>query len=292
LNFRVFRRKINAPLLVVEHSHTGQFELSPSDADVLIQIRGGDVMWQKERLLNIGLERLAPECEYVAWIDCDTVFERRDWYEAAVAQLQRTPLCQMFRTVYHLGRDANLDFVSGDDSINQHESIGYALAAGLPTLEGAASDGGAGMFRHGYAWCARRSLIQELGLYDRHILGSGDAAMAYAATNQDQDFIRHKPQTAAHAADYRGWAARFRQRGPWIGYVDGGLFHLWHGELANRGYGDRQQVLFDHDYDPATDIAWDTEGCWRWNSPKPGLHRAVLDYFHQRGEDDGLHEAG
>ena len=75
-NYRVFRERLPLPLLTVEWSPTGQFELQPGDADILIQLTGGDVMWQKERLLNIGVERLPSQCKHVAWVDCDLVFER------------------------------------------------------------------------------------------------------------------------------------------------------------------------------------------------------------------------
>jgi hypothetical protein len=284
-NFHVFRRFLKAPLLVVEHSHTGQFQLGPSDADILIQVRGGDVMWQKERLLNAGMDHLPPDCEYVAWIDCDTIFERKDWYQAAIAELQHRPLCQMFRTVYQLRRDAILDPISRDDSIVQFESIGYAFTYGLPTEIAPVNDGRTGLFKHGYAWCARRDLIQRLGLYDHNIVGSGDAAMSYAVSGQCEEYARHRNMTAAHAAGYIEWASLFRGQVQPAGHVDGTIFHLWHGNLARRKYSERFQILTAHNYDPDTDIALGPEGCWRWNSAKYDMHRAVLDYFHQRDED-------
>ncbi len=55
-NYRTFRSRLNVPLFTVELAFDGQFELTSSDADHLIQLSGGDIMWQKERLLNIALE--------------------------------------------------------------------------------------------------------------------------------------------------------------------------------------------------------------------------------------------
>ena len=74
-NYRTFRSRLNAPLFTVELSFDGRFELTPSDADHLIQLSGGDIMWQKERLLNIALGAVPGDVEDVAWIDCDLVFE-------------------------------------------------------------------------------------------------------------------------------------------------------------------------------------------------------------------------
>jgi hypothetical protein len=43
--------------VTVELSFDGRFELAGSDADILIQLSGGAVLWQKERLLNLALKR-------------------------------------------------------------------------------------------------------------------------------------------------------------------------------------------------------------------------------------------
>ena len=67
-NYRVFRENLGAPLVAVEFSHEGRFELCATDADILLQIAGGDVMWQKERLLNLALASLPSDCTHVAWI--------------------------------------------------------------------------------------------------------------------------------------------------------------------------------------------------------------------------------
>ena len=55
-NFRVFRANLGVPLVTVELSFDGNFELSEKDSDILIQVSGGAVLWQKERLLNVALK--------------------------------------------------------------------------------------------------------------------------------------------------------------------------------------------------------------------------------------------
>lgn len=56
-NFRIFRENLRAPLIAVELAYGPEFELESDDAEVLIQTHCKDVMWQKERLLNVGLVR-------------------------------------------------------------------------------------------------------------------------------------------------------------------------------------------------------------------------------------------
>ncbi|MBK6739582.1 MAG: hypothetical protein IPG64_17900 [Haliea sp.] len=104
-NFRTFRAHLGVPLIAVELSFDGRFELREGEAEVLVQLTGGDVMWQKERLLNVGLRHLPPACEQVALIDCDVLFEDDDWAAAAADVLTRHPVAQLFSSVQYLPRD-------------------------------------------------------------------------------------------------------------------------------------------------------------------------------------------
>jgi hypothetical protein len=72
-NYRTFASQLGVPLVTVELAFGGAFELCKDDADTVVQLRGGDVMWQKERLLNVALQSLPPHCKKVLAIDCDIV---------------------------------------------------------------------------------------------------------------------------------------------------------------------------------------------------------------------------
>ena len=56
-NYRIFRRHLGVPLLTVEQGYDGRFELDGQDATILVQVPARDVMWQKERLLNLASAR-------------------------------------------------------------------------------------------------------------------------------------------------------------------------------------------------------------------------------------------
>jgi hypothetical protein len=47
-NFQIFKNNLKTPLLVVEFSHNGKFQLTKNDAQVLIQIPEGDILWRKK----------------------------------------------------------------------------------------------------------------------------------------------------------------------------------------------------------------------------------------------------
>src|SRR5262245_24288280 len=77
-NYLTFRQRLRAPLITVELSYGETFQLARGSAEILIQLRGQDVLWQKERLLNVALAAVPPACDKIAWLDCDVVFERSD----------------------------------------------------------------------------------------------------------------------------------------------------------------------------------------------------------------------
>ena len=108
-NYRVFRAKLAIPLVAVELGYGGAFELGHEDADILVQLRGSDVLWQKESLLSVALQHLPAECEYVVSIDSDVIFDSPDWFERTKQELEQSVLVQPFATVYDLGLGDDLE---------------------------------------------------------------------------------------------------------------------------------------------------------------------------------------
>src|SRR5687767_13303236 len=104
-NYRVFRDNLAVPLVTVELSFNGKFQLGYDDAEILIQLHGGDVMWQKERMLNIALQSVPTDCESIAWVDCDVVFDSPEWAERARRALDRYALIHLYREIYNIPRN-------------------------------------------------------------------------------------------------------------------------------------------------------------------------------------------
>jgi hypothetical protein len=287
-NYRVFRRALGVPLVTVELAHGNAFELQPGDAEVLVQIRGRSVLWQKERLLNVAQQHLPERCQAVAWIDCDLVLERPDWPERARRLLEERPLVQLFDTLYDLPRGvmpAEVDLAATPPTAR---SFAHRMSTGSISGDDLRppSSQHVRACSFGMGWAARRELLQAHGFYDALILGSGDRAMACAAYGLFGDAIYTIRLDERRAAHYLRWAEPFfdRVRGA-VGYVDGGLYHLWHGDVGDRRYLERHQDLSRLGFDPLTDIALSDGGCWRWSSYKPELHAYLNQYFLSRRED-------
>ena len=110
-NYKLFYANLRAPLVTVELSFDDHFELTDDDADVLIQISGGAVLWQKERLLNLAVKSVPPDVKNVVWIDCDVVFERQDWMDEAERLLDTFNVVQPFSEVVDLKPDGHLSIL-------------------------------------------------------------------------------------------------------------------------------------------------------------------------------------
>lgn len=285
-NFDVFAmrlRSTGAQLLVIEMAlKDGEFEL-PDDGDV-IRVRGNGVMWQKERLLNIAIARLPASCTKVAWLDCDLLFEDSGWLQETSDALERFAVVQLFSSCVRLPR-GHLEFQGyGQDEAPVTESFAAAFARDR-SLARHAPYGGHG--HTGFAWAARRELLDACGLYDACLTGSGDHLMAHAfAGTVDSLCIPMAIGTGRYAEHFSRWAAKAYRIGRGsLGHVPGRILHLWHGAIADRRYHDRNQEFKTFAFDPDRHIRRGESGLWEWADAPAEMRTWASDLFASRNED-------
>jgi len=253
------------------------------------------VMWQKERLLNVALVALPPECQIVVWLDADILFDRDDWPQRAVEALDTSVMAQLFSRTCYLPHEVDFSRPLAEQRYLQRRSTASGLVGGVlqentlsTTLEALKAHGMAIDYANGHAWAMRRELLQRSGFYEAMIVGGGDYVFLQAALGQFEA-VRKGHAWTPESHQYRHflrWAERFHDvvQGR-IGMVPGDIFNLWHGELLDRRYVPRHQILTAHDFDPDRDIAIDAHGSLCWSSDKLALHEAVREYFRARQED-------
>jgi hypothetical protein len=288
LNYRQFRRYLAAPLLTVELSFGAPPALVASDADILVHCRDGDVMWQKERLLNHALAHLPPACKQVAWIDCDLIFDSDDWVAQARVALAQATLVQLFTTLRHAPADAEPAALRARDQGWSQPSVMASIEAnGDPAAAlGSVMNRGPASPSPGMAWAARRELLHSHGFYDRCILGGGDTAFACAALGCPDVAAGLHQMNPHQRGAYRAWADGLHNRVDGkVAHLRGTVHHLWHGDLQHRQSSARHARLAPHDFDPVHDLAPGVDGAWRWARSNAGLHAFVQGYFHERRED-------
>ena len=244
-NYRAFHRHLSAPLATIEWNPFGRFDLDHTDADLLIQLQGGDLMWQKERLLGIVLSALPEHVRYVAWLDCDIVFADPRWHERIRRLLQENAVVQPFRRVVYMRRESTLRFVRGA-SLAEVLQIRASGTGGEGTVD---CDGGSDadpwrpsfldlyervgddivrldldrrfepqprtgkydiMARpaYGHAWAARVDALRQVGFYERCIVGGGDLLSAYGLVGHCEAMLANHRSVGW---DFYGGGPSFRE---------------------------------------------------------------------------------
>jgi hypothetical protein len=261
-NYLIFESSIlraGLPFIVAECVFGDQAFKMP-DAPHVIKLRAKDCMFQKERLLQIALRHLPREVTKVAWLDADVLFERADWAIATSNLLDEVPVAQPFYSAFRT-RPFQTEFEGIGGKFRSFASL-HCVLPSVSRVSTFALHG-----HTGFAWAARREILESLGFYDAAVMGSADDLMAHGFCGDfnspclpskflgNTAFLRHFSQWAESA-----WEI-VRGR---VGCVPGALLHLWHGEQRNRGYPHRFAAPARLGFDPLIDLRVEANGLWRW----------------------------
>jgi hypothetical protein len=233
-----------------------------------VQLRTCHELWHKENMINIALGRLPESWQYVAWIDADVAFARRDWPTETVHQLQHHPFVQLFSMA--------MDLQHCYEPFQKHRGFAWSHRKGLPIAS----------CHPGFAWAARRDAINQVGgLIEVDIVGGADRHMATAMVGKVETSIPANC-TPAYAAELLRWQERCHNHvRNNIGYVEGLLLHYWHGKKRERHYDSRREILTRNQYDPSLDLKKDCCGLWQLTDRNSQLRDEIREYFGSRNED-------
>lgn len=238
--------------------------LPQSDSVLRIRTESINTLWHKENLINLTVEALPLEFDVIAWIDPDIWFQRREWYQAACTALEEHCVVQLFDSVALTGEDGRL----------------------TTRMDGAAARGeiALGQTTPGYAWAARRSLWTEGGgLYDRAIIGGGDAVNASVwlpCAKGTLESLRY-PNLDSGLTRQREW---FEREGGSCGFIEGTIWHEWHGDVKNRQYLQRHKLVEGFDFDKG--LVYRDDGLLEFAPHvSPAFRKSIALYFEQRQED-------
>lgn len=277
--FKAYMQQIGCPMYSVELAFGDKpFELEPDE--FTWQIRTNDVMWHKERLLNLLSRRLPEHFTKIIWTDCDLVWpDQPDWFVHTSRLLDRYKIVQPFSVAEYMTPHGAVEFFKeGVISVQKQHRDPFDFWQHHP----------------GFVWAARREFFTKFGLYDKPILGAGDAYMAFTFLGDPRKVLdRYTDQFSMCkelVIDYMKWAE------PVANYVAGQVSfvatkvqHQWHGSRKERRYHERMGLI--KDFTPARDLALDSNGLWAWSEQvKPEFKMALKNYFSARNEDSLLEE--
>lgn len=252
----------------------------PFSTNATIKLRSKHELWHKENLINIAIQQLCSDWQYVAWIDADIEFINPNWVEQTLHELQTYDIVQLFSHAIDLGPkyetlQVHLGFVylyNNDVPLNN-----YRPNKKQPQYKNGHS---------GYAWAITKEAYNAIGgLIDFAILGSADAHMAMAFIGDVEISLNSKLHK-----NYKDLVLTFQDRCEKhikrnIGYVPGTIYHFHHGSKKCRRYSERYNILFNNNFDPLKDIKKDHQGLWQLEDNKLKLRDDIRKYFRQRNED-------
>jgi hypothetical protein len=248
-----------ADLFPIELSFDNNFLINDEH---VIKIEGtkNNIVWQKECLLNIAISKLPKKYTDIAWIDCDIIFENDDWVQQLHSALDQYKIVQLFKNAYKL-------------DLNNNKIPCASLLSSFP-------DGEAG-----FAWAARREVIEEIQLLDNQIFGGADYIMASAFLNKP--LMIKDIKTYVNNETTIEWikkTTKIIDRS--VGYIDSTVTHLYHGNEQNRSYTRQEyrkklieSINISQDIQKHNNI---------WTISEKHIE-PIYNYFMSRQEDDNIH---
>ncbi len=292
-NYETFRKHLGLKLLTVEWSRNREFDLGDQDADHLIQVSGGDLVWQKERLLNIGLSRARElGVSKVAFLDCDIVFAETNWHDSVNSALDANPIVQCFSHVNYLPpidhSGMARDGLTSIQPVFSRPSLAHELVqsgrflpiewdANNPNIPVSSLAGNPGM-----AVAIHLNKDSSWKIYEGNIIGGGDGILMAAATNHLDELFSVRSLSPAHRQSIRAWKVENFPGKMQLGYANNQIFHLWHGEIEKRQYVERHRILADHGYDPASDLNPEQSGALLLARGKEKIRNDIAEYMFSR----------
>lgn len=213
------------------------------------RIHTPNLLWHKESLLNLIVSKLDPKYKYVFWVDADVIFTNKNWLVEGVVAMRDVGLrlVQPFEYCIHLEQDElepsfNVENERDMVSDPKHRHPRMWRSFGYNHTIGKSGHSNYDVHGHvGFAWGVRREVLDAVPLFDRALVGGADHIIAHAAAGQ----FCHTCITKAFGEctqDIEDWSRKFYSviEGN-IGYVDGDLYHIWHGAVEKRQYLKRVQ---------------------------------------------------
>lgn len=202
------------------------------------------LLWHKETLLNRIIKDMPKKYKYIFWLDADILFTNPNWLLESVQVMKNgANMVQPFEYAIHLNKDEfapnfNVNAYRRNCSAPtlRHKQLWRSFCSNHPTLSNNINYDAHGHV--GFAWGIRRDVLDLVpgGLYDKALVGGADHIMAHAAAGH----IPHNCITKSFTDDIQSvneWSKMFYAavKGK-LGFVEGDVYHIWHGELKDRAY--------------------------------------------------------
>jgi len=282
-NYKKFRQQLNIPLVTAELLFDKPSEIQDDDADIVLRYTDGDVLWQRERLVNLAVSAVPSSCDKVVYLDADVFFGGLDWAIRTSQMLDEHMMVQPYSSICRL----SLEYSQYQFSPEEPERLNDPNAVTGKGFVYWLIKTGRITGYPGLAWAFRRSLLEEHGMYDAFPVGAGDKALAISLSGNYSYIKKRFYLDEVRTKHFLSWAEPFSASvNNKVGCIDEKIYTYFHGSHENRKYLERHAKLAQFHFNPSDDLCYGRDGCWRWGSDKPELHEYVKQYFYSRKEDE------
>jgi len=275
--FRAGMSDQGIPVLCVEQTFADVPRVSsPQD----IRVDGGARLWQKECLLQIGIDyALARGFDYLIVCDADIVFDTPNALDRILASLHDYDFVQPFESVLTLYSE-----------IQPTRPSAFSLPASAPMGDG----------HPGSCWAGTRAFFEAVRLYPFALLGGGDVVMTHIARHAQQDgvdserfsglctFVANRLLYPELRPSMMSWARQFEHRTFRYGWTPAvQLRSLAHGSFSSRKYLGRYAAWKGETKSapapqPQRDFGVGSSGLLEWLRPNSAWSSYVSDFFADR----------
>ena len=230
-----------------------------------LEFRSPDIMWHKEALLNIGIQKqIDAGYEFIVWLDADIMFHNSDWYEQLELACASHNLIQVFET------------------IKRHDD-----SDAFTVMKGTAASIGNSSPATGFGWGSTAAILSKCKLYSNLIIGGGDTLIYSAGAGYLKEWLHKRRYSLAHIEDIVAWSNDwYALIGGNVGFARNRIDTFYHGDLTNRNYLNRHELLLHSEFDPKIHIGFRDDNILKWSTEDTNdVHSMLRSYFADRQED-------
>jgi hypothetical protein len=236
------------------------------------------VLWVKENLINLAIKSLPQDWEYVCWIDSDIIFLNPNWTNETIQNLKTYDVVQLYKTVAYLNEN-------GDFDLNMNLPYHKPLSPGF--VYKCLKEKRHVFAPTGFGWGINKNFYNRIvSFFEFGIVGGGDFIFAVAAT-QSYEFAK----TSASFKDlpsknYSDKLISYYElfKDCKTSYINGLICHQWHGDLTQRQYEPRWNIVLKNKFDPEIHVSKNVEGVIYLNSSAQQFEKEIIEYFKKRND--------